>query len=1049
MNYEDLISALGYKGSPLFSEERDSILMDISDRHWVRAAFDAGVQGSYFFKTRPPISTEESSGQVTVRPAVYVAKVDTEDEARAIHKKLWNQGLAPFLIIVLPAQIRVYTGFAYHPNDPEIGKVLDFINDTTVENITQALETFTADAINRGEIWQRYADKLTIDGRVDTTLLAQLDKLGKALQKTPFSLPQKKTHALIGKFVYLSYLRARGILSDKWLSENGISPQTLFNGTVFSPTITKKSFRHLVKAVETKFNGQLFPIAWGSNSAPKADDILLVAKVFSGNEDIGGQINFPFLAYDFANIPVEFISTIYEQFLHDTNEENEQSKKKSTEDASDPEKNGAHYTPEPLADYLAAEINSIRVLEPRMKVLDPCCGSGIFLVIAFRRMVEMECNSQQREFLPPSELRELLVSSIYGVERNEIAAQISIFSLILVLLNYVDPPELHRHPKFKFPTLSNGNIFVGEDFFDDSNAFWEQVNSAVKPLHFDWIIGNPPWVEINPDDIKESYFVKWYRKNEKKYQLVRYRTGEAFAWRIIDCLAQNGVAGLILHAKTLTNDQLVKWRKYFFNSISVRRLSNLSNLKQIIFSVVKHPIITLVYTHKNPSIDKFLHIAPFLANRIVNRAFNEQKKRKQQAWSIGFSESEVKWISAHNATNGDAMTWKMALWGNTRDVRAIQQLRHCFSNSLGNLVTLGDLAVKHNWNIALGLQLKGDQGTERNPYEYEKSIENLELFDHKSFIRHPITLEVQDAYFVKNTIGCFIKKGSRSGLKIISGPRLFLWQDFASYMSRDAIIQHSKVAIGHGSEKEMKAIAVVWNSHFISYFLFFILSSEWGIGYNLIDKHDVDKMPFPEFSDDQKDSLANAWEIAKTKKSQGVSFEEIREYFDSRIAQILHIPETTTLIVQEFFKTRYLLNNGKNPPELNENPDEPILKSYAERLRNSLDAYLEKQVRHKIRIIYSDHVIAVSITLTSQNSIPIPIEIVPASKRESQLLKKLLEAAETKFSQWIYVRKNMFIKDSDTFYLLKPSRLLEWTQTQALLDSSDIIAEITQEAVPQ
>ena len=176
--------------------------------------------------------------------------------------------------------------------------------------------------------------------------------------------------------------------------------------------------------------------------------------------------------------------------------------------------------------------------------------------MAYRRLVELECEQQKRVSLNAGELKSLLVNSIYAVERNRIACQISGFSLILAMLSYVDPPELHRC-KIKFPTLIGNNLFR-EDFFDDKGMFWKKIVSPEgKNLRFDYIIGNPPWVESNMDDPKARYFKEWYNKHKMTYALARERTGEAFAWRIMECLAKNGIVGLILHAKTLTNDHLL------------------------------------------------------------------------------------------------------------------------------------------------------------------------------------------------------------------------------------------------------------------------------------------------------------------------------------------------------------------------------------------------------------------------------------------------------------------------------------------------------------
>lgn len=454
MFYSNITAALGYNGSPLFREDEGEGLVALSDRHWIRSAREAGVKGSYFFRTSPD--------ETAFRPAVHIAEADTVDEARVIHRKLWNQGVNPFLIVVLPEQVRVFTGFAFDPDKPEVGEVTGALaKDEGITRIIEALSSFTADAINRGEIWQRQAEHLGADQRVDTTLLKNLEALGEALQQKPHSIPLETSHALIGKFVYLSYLRARGILDNRWLEDEAkVEPVTVFNGEVFAPDITLQSFRKLVQAVENKFNGKLFPIPWGSRRAPKADAIRTVARVFAG-EKVTGQMHLSFKAYDFASIPVEFISSIYEQFLHAKNDEEVDSDRidaqSAKDEASDPEKRGAHYTPEPLADYLVSEVNSVKTLRLGMKILDCCCGSGVFLVVAYRRLVELECNRQKCASLNAGELKTLLVSSIYAVERNRTACQIAGFSLILAMLSYVDPPELHKC-KIKFPSLVGNNL---------------------------------------------------------------------------------------------------------------------------------------------------------------------------------------------------------------------------------------------------------------------------------------------------------------------------------------------------------------------------------------------------------------------------------------------------------------------------------------------------------------------------------------------------------------------------------------------------------------
>ena len=84
-----------------------------------------------------------------------------------------------------------------------------------------------------------------------------------------------------------------------------------------------------------------------------------------------------------------------------------------------------------------------------MKVLDPCCGSGIFLVLAYRRLIELELTKASDKKLDAKKLLEILSESIYGVERNQDACYVAEFSLILTMLNYIDANDLQMDREFR------------------------------------------------------------------------------------------------------------------------------------------------------------------------------------------------------------------------------------------------------------------------------------------------------------------------------------------------------------------------------------------------------------------------------------------------------------------------------------------------------------------------------------------------------------------------------------------------------------------------
>lgn len=412
MQLDEFLTAFDYAGSPNYIET--NIQHDPSIEPIFRSARKARIQGTYVIQTSP-----REQNILPVQPAVYLAELKTVEKAREIHRCLWNLGTAPFFVALLPHQIRVYTGFNYSIKEENVG-LINTVDQTDIETIKNTLNYLLAESIDSGLIWQEKAKFLETDKRVDVHLLKNLEKLDERLQKKGVSLTA--AHGLIGKYVYIRYLRDRDILSDDWLKENEIDLND-----VLSRHANLNGLSKLIKALEKQFNGNLFPLELEENAELDDDIVSLVASVFKGDDPVTGQLHLDFEAYDFSYIPVETLSSIYEQFLRIQGEDKKQ---------------GAIYTPEPLADYLIAEINSVKPLTIDMKILDPCCGSGIFLVLAYRRLIEQELQASN-QIVTPDRLKEILLSSIYGVERNLDACYVTEFSLILTMLNYIEREQVN------------------------------------------------------------------------------------------------------------------------------------------------------------------------------------------------------------------------------------------------------------------------------------------------------------------------------------------------------------------------------------------------------------------------------------------------------------------------------------------------------------------------------------------------------------------------------------------------------------------------------
>ncbi len=903
----------------------------------------------------------------------------------------------------------------------------------SLQELAERLRFLHADSIDSGEIWRTKGGHLGKEGRVNRLLLRTLRSLTRQLVRR-HHLDREVAHALIGRFVYLHYLREREILSDQWLDQGGVDPNA-----VFTANARLDAFRRVTDKVDERFeDGRIFPINWSASSAPDAEAVKAVARAFAGEEPGSGQMAL-FRPFDFSFIPIELLSAIYEQFLHDEGKG---------------AKEGAFYTSEPVADYLIAEVESVKRLERGMKVLDPCCGSGIFLVLSYRRLIEQELRKRKSRTLAPEELSGILTSSIFGVERNGEACLVTEFSLILTLLDYVEPPELHQHADFKFPVLRNRQIFKC-DLFEDSSVFWK------TPERFDWIVGNPPWVELDPEDQDEEPAVNWIRQNQQsgRTPVARYRSSEAFTWRVRERLASDGVVGLITQATSLTNDQSADYRRAFFSQNVVHRVTNFSNLAYILFESAEEPAANLIYSVAPQSTvaGDIVHYGPLVANQPATAP--GANRRRRVPWVLTICESEIQTVSAAEAARGEATTWKRALWGNPRDRRAFERLRYVFPRNLG------DIADERGWHLNLGVQLRKDGGSKSDPNQsfieikqiqgasepearqMAKWFATLKVIEPKQLRRAETRLTVQGSWLVRNRWGTWIReRGGAEGLNVIHAPHLFLWNEFAAFSEQHFIFRHPKIGLSAPSAEVnwLRAVSVIWTSSITPYCLFLNLSAGWGISRSTIDLGDAHRMPMPHLTDDLVAKLASLHRSLAAEEVNLANRNVWQRRLDQEVASILKIPSQVMLLAREFSEFRLPLVKGKAPRLITRPPDERQLENYARRLTMELDGFLErKNRRHRATILSAALGVVATIELVNSSQSARPTVRI-AGRADQRHVHDILRAAEQEFAQWIYVRRSVRVFAGSKVHLCKPARRLEWTETQALLDAADVIAEVAE-----
>ena len=769
--------------------------------------------------------------QETVVPLVYVCEAKNDDDAERIHRLVWNQNIAPFLIVVSQKAVRLYSGFRYERANAKkktakqgllrVAETLDLAMDF--------LGSFHSNRIDDGSVWNEWGRELTPETRVDWSLLSKLNDLDAWLQGD--GLTSEMSHALIGKYVYLTYLRDRQILSDRKLAKWGLDERAIFGRTA-----DLDAFWSVVTKLDEWLNGSGFVLQRSSEAGLTQRQLQKVAGTFHGDDPTSGQMVFDFGIYDFSFIPIETISAIYEQFLHAPN----------TRGTSTGKESGAFYTPIPLVNFMLEELDSLHPFKRGMKVLDPSCGSGVFLVQCYRRIIEKD-----KEFIPgnamrPTHLRDLLVSHIFGIDRDGDACRVAELSLSLTLLDYVDPPDLEvdpsdrkPRPKFELPKLHGANIFEG-DFFD-LEAKWRD---ALNNVRFDWIVGNPPWIELKSGKIdkRDNHVWEWIqnRENRRAFPTGGNQVAEAFAWEVTKFLADEGYAGLLLPAMTLFKYESTAFRKAFFDHLTVKSVANFANLRHVLFpghkrrvkgktTTVrpKRPAASFFYTHKEADGQNSViwAFSPLVADQPANRPSGNPPRHRQNVWNIVVAANQVQAVELSDAISGNQLPWKLAMWGSHLDSRVLTSIRRKYDS-------LKKFCLDNGLSIGEGFQLR--TAASKEPTDEVIELEGKFEIDTKALKNLGLIFEFPKDSFKEVTKNrCYVRKNRwEIPLAVSRPPHIIVdkLRRFAVYSEQFLIVPPRQIGIAGDKTKRnlLKALSLYLVSDFALYHQF-LHSPEWGV----------------------------------------------------------------------------------------------------------------------------------------------------------------------------------------------------------------------------
>jgi hypothetical protein len=1001
MEVQQLVDELGYTDSPYYLTGHALSAHPGYAHVFRQACKSCSLQGVYALRH----IQERYDEPDRVIPVVYVCHAESETDALKIHRLAWNQNVSPFVLVSAPGSFRLYAGFKYETG-PEDRPLVDILKDTS--NILGHFREFTADAINQGHIWRAQASQITAQTRVDRRLLHSLKRLSDRLVAADGTLDRTIAHTLIGKYVYLSYLRHRGILSDERFDDAHVNPEDVLGR---KPTL--KALYEIEEYLSDWLNGGVFPLP---KKGISREHVRLVARTFKGDEPDTDQMHLDFAAFDFVHIPVETLSAVYQQFLHAGGKGREK---------------GAFYTPSHLVNLMLDELEAKKPLVDGTTVFDGACGSAAFLVQCYRRLIERELAKNPSRRIRPTRLREILTKHIFGLEVDEDACNVAELSLTLTLLDYVDPPDLTKSNGFKLPVLRDENIFHCENGFFDEDSKWAKS----KPNHgYSLVVGNPPWKQLNPRKLTtrpDRLACEWIEQHKEVYPVDRYQMAEAFIWKTSEVLAPNGQAGLVMPASTLFTKQADRFRAHLFAKVDMWCAVNLANVRRYLFEGAINPATCLFFCSKNQ--DQHAHesipiYSPFAIEQIITRGTNGRASKNKDIWQLVVNECVIRDLSIREIATGSRLPWKLAMWGTPRDRHLLRRISERFRS-------FGAFAEHHQLTASEGLQLPkrgATADTLREEYEPIPEVTDKKRLLMKSLRALKYVHRFQDKNFtIVDSSRAFVRKrGGKLPLTICRPPHVVVdaARRFAVFTNEYVVVPPRQIGIAGGDSKTnvLKALATYLKSDFAKYHQF-LVSSLWGVERDRANLDDLNELPVPidalppeRFAEfvELHDSLAQA-RVSDRDKRQGRLFEKQRAFCDvgtltkqlnDLVYDVLGIKESEQWLIDDLLNVRAKLNDGIVANEAVRSSTVEEMKLYAKILKKQLDDFLNSRTclkKHAVTVHYSEDSAIVEVCNTNRCSDePKIIPLSPEVERSVSLIRERLAKGS---GQWIYFQRGLRI----------------------------------------
>ncbi len=989
-------------------------------------------------------------------PAIFIKKVigfdaNTLKGVAKIHRKIWNYKKILFLYVYSDIEIRIYncvekpfietetTDYSREFEKLEVDRAK--ISDK--ERLEKLDHIFSSIAIDTGVIWTleeaaEIRKKINLQKRVDKYLVDSLIRTANQLRQD--GLHDTDTiHKLMMRSLFLLYLEDRGATDPAFYQQINKDAKSYFD------ILNREEDTFLLfKKLEEHFNGNVFTLGENEQSVVKREHLQLIKKCFiNGYEGTDQMTLFPdWRLFNFQIIQIELLSEIYENFLGEI----DPNKKKET---------GSFYTPPTLVELilnekLPAKRNDKNYL---VKILDPACGSGIFLVESFKRLVKRYENAHNKRLTDFEKLKQLLTDHIFGIELTPQSIKVAAFSLYLALLDNLDPKTLWQHNQLPYlindpenvPTEKQGNNLFRRDSIE--------INEEIESIEFDLVVGNPPFgTEKKPDKILLKSIRDYCDRESFAKEMVLPFLHKAVKF------APHGEIAMIFNTKILTNTGTTyqKFRRWLFNDCYVEKVFNFSILRNVpkdfggqLFGSAIGPISIVFYKKEIPEnkSERIVYYAPktFVKSNVLE--------------GVVIDSTDVKYLPREECRMPDTKIWKIAMWGGERDISLIKRLT---SNEFQKI---SGFIKKYDIHSGVGFQLL----TQKKDKIYKSDfLAEIGYLDADSISRYysPETnlVKVQKSIKTKKAtnfyksyynldnvsditkLDSFRRLGDEEAYK---APHIVLKKGLednrvcASYISKDCSFRDGVYGFYSINKDVLKVLMTYFNSKLSTYFLFMTISS-YGIEREQIMKREYLTIPIGIKEEDIGNILYNV-NLIIDQNENGTFFiqndySKSIENIESIISNSLSLSKKDIALINDLIDINLDLFHKKEKSQALL----PVVEihDYAQMLCDELNEFLEDQNLFANATTFPNTNRNAPLSLVKLSFGGEKKDLIRSDENMDAIFRSLDQKLWEKKAENLYFRKKLNYYDGDDIYIIRPNQRRFWTQTMAMEDASELILEI-------